>query len=88
MTKGQRKHAFEWMTRELTRKYGWIDDICDTGYVQLFLQRYNPNNQYLVYTNYNGKDEVHEAFEYNGNYHLTSSRSINHEYITKIEKHG
>ena len=52
----------------------------------LFLARYNPDNQYKVTTDFNGKIKEEEAFLFKQRYHIDRMTSILPEYIIKIEK--
>ena len=85
LTEQQRYNLYEWTIR-LTY-YGEFkpSDRC-CGADELFIKRYDPDNQYLLTTDYNGKIEQYRAFLYNGEYHTTSTRFIAKEYITKVEK--
>lgn len=86
MSKGQRKKAFEWMSETLDRRELWQTNKWDVEAVEVFLNRYNPDNQYLVTTLYEGKTEQHEAFLHKGKYHMNRSRSIAKEYIQNVTK--
>lgn len=77
MTWEQRKHFFEWITPKLNMEYEES---------KMFYARYNPENQYLVKTSYEGKEEDVEAFLFEKKYMITSSRRINQDYILSIDK--
>ena len=77
MTWEQRKHFFEWITPKLNMEHEES---------KMFYARYNPENQYLVKTLYEEKQENIEAFLFEEKYMLTSARRINKDYILSIEK--
>ena len=86
MNKEQRKRAFEWLSRALDRQEWWQKNEWDVQAVEVFLNRYNPDNQYLVTTLYEGKTEHHEAFLHKGKYHMSRSKIIAKEYIKNVTK--
>ena len=77
MSWAQRKHFFEWITPKLDMKHEES---------KIFHARYNPENQYLVKTSYEGKEEDVEAFLFEEKYMITSARRINEDYIISFEK--
>jgi hypothetical protein len=77
MTWEQRKHFFEWITPKLNMEHEES---------KMFYARYNPENQYLVKTLHEEKQENIEAFLFEEKYMLTSARRINKDYISSIEK--
>jgi len=83
MTKEERKHLFNWLNRNsyyqesLENK----EELC-----LHFQARYNPDNQYVITTVYNGKTDKTEAYLYDGKYHTNITRFIAEEYITNVEK--
>lgn len=73
--------------------YAWDKDNCHfepyfncCGKDTEFMKRYHPLNQYIVTTKYKGKVQNHRAFKMNGEYHITSTTTIDSEYITKVEQ--
>ena len=78
MTDAERNRLFEWITS--SHKFNIENEQCD-----LFYKRYDPNNQYLVTTNYNDEIQTLETFKVGEHYHTKSTTSILEEYITKIE---
>lgn len=78
MSKDQRARLFEWLQKD----YGWSLQKPDCLH---FYCRFNPQNQYLVYTEYEGKKETHETYRYEDQYHTTKSTSIQEDYIYKVE---
>ena len=75
MTTDERAKAFEWLSKEL--------DISNED-CRLFYDRYNPLNQYLVTTEYEGKVETIEAFLHKDRFHTNSTTSIVEDYIKDI----
>jgi hypothetical protein len=73
----QRKHFFEWIGKKLNTEYEES---------RLFIARYNPENQYLVKTFHEGKEEDVEAFKYEEKYMISSSRRVDERYINGVEK--
>ena len=73
----QRKHFFEWITPKLKMEHEES---------RIFHARYNPENQYLVKTSFEGKEEEVEAFLFEDKYMITSARRVNDEYILSVEK--
>ena len=88
------KYYHQLTKEERKRLYGWIDmnlvfqDGIEKGNEDclLFKARFDPDNQYLVHTKYEGKEETHECFLYNERFHTSSTTSIIEIYIIKIEK--
>lgn len=52
----------------------------------IFYNRYNPDNQYLVNTNYNNKIEYIEAFLMNEKYWIDSKTYVSKEFIISVKK--
>jgi hypothetical protein len=77
MTWEQRKHFFKWITPKLDMKHEES---------KMFYARYNPENQYLIKTSYEGTEENVEAFLFDEKYMFTSVRRINEDYILSIDK--
>ena len=53
---------------------------------QIFHARFNPDNQYMVKVNYEGKEEEHRAFMMGDRYWTNHSTFIAPEYIISVEK--
>ena len=73
----QRKHFFQWIGKKLNK---------EQEESQIFLARFNPNNQFNVTTFYEGKKEIVQAFLLKDRYWISSSRSVNQDYIESVEK--
>ena len=83
MTDEERKRLYEWIGMnsgyQHQKEKGNEDCL-------LFDARFNPDNQYQVFTDYEGKRETYHCFKLNDKYHTSSATSILDEYITKVEK--
>lgn len=77
----QRMDLLDWLRLNPTYKEGLKNQNKEILY---FDARFDPNNQYKVYTHYNNKKEVHECFLLNGLYYIEIDKSILPEYITKV----
>ena len=82
MTEHERERLFEWMNRSEWYKKS-LEEQEDT---QVFHARFDPDNQYIVFIDYNGKLEEHRAFKMREGYYIGANTSIQEKYITKIEK--
>jgi hypothetical protein len=82
MTEEERDRLFEWLNRNDNYKQS-LENEEET---QIFHARFDPDNQYLVYTTMNGKDDVNRAFKYKDLYYVKRNSWITPEFITKIEK--
>lgn len=83
LTQEERKMLYEWIQKSYSFEVRMEkqDEDC-----LLFLARYNPDNQYKVTTDFNGKIEEKEVFLFKGRYHVNKMTNILPEYIIKIEK--
>jgi hypothetical protein len=76
LTISERNKLFEWIERNPC--FNLKDKDC-----RIFHNRYNPHNQFLVTTEFNGKEEQVECFSHMGRYYTEKNRFIASEYITK-----
>ena len=83
LSKSERARMYEWINREWAMEKGLENKNEDC---LLFNARFNPDNQYLVTTNFKGKEEEHECFLWENRYHTKRKTSIQEEFITKVEK--
>lgn len=83
LTKDERDRLFEWINRCYSMEDGVKNSNEDC---LIFNARFNPDNQYLIHTNFNGEEKTTEAFSWQGRYHTTITSSIVEDYITKVEK--
>ena len=83
MTEGERAHLFEWMWKN------WVyeESLEKEEDTQVFHARFNPDNQYIIKTNYEGKAEEHRAFKMGDYYYIGRNTSILDDYIVSIEKY-
>jgi hypothetical protein len=82
MTEEEREHLFEWLNRNDNYKQS-LEREEET---QIFHARFDPDNQYMVYTTMDGKDDVNRTFKYKDLYFVRSNSWITPEFITKVEK--
>lgn len=83
LTQNERDNLFEWLNRNV----GFTSEL-ENGEESclLFNARFDKNNQYLLTTFYDSKEEVIEAFKFGEKYYTAKGTSINEYYITKVEK--
>ena len=77
MTEGQRLQMFQF----LKDKIDLNNEDC-----RYFFARFNPLNQYLVSSFFDGKAGQHEAFMFNEKFHTSKNRFINPEYVKEWKK--
>jgi len=53
---------------------------------EIFMARYNPDNQYEVTTDFEGKINKYHCFKWCDEYHTDKKTSIKEKYITEITK--
>ena len=82
MSEDQREHLFEWLNKNDYYKQS-LEKEEET---QIFHARFDPDNQYMIYTTMNGKDDVNRVFKYKDLYYVRSNSWITPEFITKVEK--
>ena len=82
MSEEEREHLFEWLNRNDNYKRS-LEKEEET---QIFHARFDPDNQYMVYTTMDGKDDVNRAFKYKDLYFVKRNSWITPEFITKVEK--
>jgi hypothetical protein len=82
MTDDERDRLFEWLNRNDNYKQS-LEKEEET---QIFHARFDPDNQYIVYTTMDGKDDVNRAFKYKDLYFVRRNSWITPEFITKVEK--
>lgn len=82
MTEGQRAHIFEWLNRN-----GWYQEsLKEQEDTQIFHARFDPDNQYMVKTNFEGEEKEHRAFKRGDTYYIGRNTSVNEQYITEVNK--
>jgi hypothetical protein len=82
MTEGERAHLFEWMQKNWVYQESLEKEV-DT---QIFHARFDPDNQYMVTSNYKGETEKHRAFKMGDRYYTGNNRWIAEEYVVSAEK--
>jgi hypothetical protein len=82
MTDDERDRLFDWLNKNDNYKRS-LEKEEET---QIFHARFNPDNQYMVYTTMDGKDDVNRAFKYKDLYYVQRNSWITPEFITKVEK--
>jgi hypothetical protein len=82
MSEEERDRLFEWLNRNDNYKRS-LENEEET---QIFHARFDPDNQYMVYTTRKEKDYVDRAFKYKDLYHVQRNSWITPEFITKVEK--
>jgi len=82
MSEGERIHLFEW----LQKNWGYKDSLEKEEDTQIFHSRFDPDNQYMVKTNYNGNETEHRVFKMGERYHIDNRTSLIDEYIVSVEK--
>lgn len=82
LSKNERSYLYEYINKN------WIfkESLNKEESCVLFNARYNPDNQYLIKTEFDGKIEIHECFLYNGQYHKQKNVKIQEKYIKEIKK--
>jgi hypothetical protein len=88
LTPEQRINLFGWISRNYRMEKGLEENNEDC---LLFNARYNPDNQYLVTTLYNGEEKTVEAFKNKDStgverFYISKNTSLLEEYIIKVEK--
>lgn len=83
LTDEERKNLHEWLNRNDKYKRSLFDRNED---VLIFEARFNPDNQYIITTNYNNKIETNEYFKYKDRYYKGKNISIIEDYIVDIKK--
>ena len=79
LTQEERANLFDWILRN--PNFDLNNEDC-----KLFYDRYNPNNQYSVTTNFNNEIKNVECFLHFDKYHTKINVSINEDYIKEIKK--
>jgi hypothetical protein len=83
LTDGERIHLFEW----LQKSWVYEESLAKEEDTQEFHARFNPDNQYMVTTNYEGKIQEHRAFKMGDRYYIKRNTWVTEEAITSIEKY-
>ncbi len=82
MTEGERAHIFDWLN-----KNPWYPESLEKeDETKIFHARFDPDNQYMVKTLYEGKEEEHRAFRLNDRFYTGRTKFIADEYIVEANK--
>lgn len=80
MSEDERKRLFDWMNR--TDRFDRSDEDCN-----LFYLRFNPDNQYIVTTEYKGEIKEHRCFKDDAIYQCGErAQHINEDFIIDVKK--
>jgi hypothetical protein len=91
MSDAERAHLFDWMNKNDCYK----ESLLKQSDTQVFHARFDPDNQYIVTTNWNGRLEEHRVFkqtvresdgESTERYYTGINSHIVSEYITSVNK--
>lgn len=82
LNEGERVHLFEWLQKNLR----YEESLAKEEDTQIFHARFDPDNQYLVKTKYEGKEEEHRAFKRGDRYYTGTNTFVSEEFITDVEK--
>jgi len=90
MTEGERANLFEWIQRN---PY-YEESLKKEADTKTFHARFDPDNQYMVTTVYEGKEDTRRAFKVQGGeqdgftnrYYIGHDTFISEEYITQVTK--
>jgi hypothetical protein len=83
MTEGERIHLFEWLQKDW-RYQESLEKEADT---KIFHARFDPDNQYIVNAEFNGKpEEPIRAFKMGDRYYVGTNVWIAEELITSVDK--
>jgi hypothetical protein len=77
MTEGERVHLFEWLN-----KNPWYPESLEKEEeTKIFHARFNPDNQYMVTTLYEDKEDIRRAFKIGDRFYTGLNTFISEEYI-------
>jgi hypothetical protein len=83
MTEDERIRLFDWMQKS-SGYYKSLEKEEDT---QVFHARFDPDNQYIVKSNYHAPlEQNHRTFKRGERYYLDSRKWISEDYIVSVEK--
>lgn len=83
MVEWQRAKLFEWLQRNLIYQKSLEEKNED---LLVFHARFDPDNQYMVTYNHEGKVETVRTFKMSDSYYVNSRKRIPQEYITEVKK--
>lgn len=82
------EHYEKLSENERKRMFEFLKDKLDLNNeeARFFFARYNPLNQYLVSSFFEGKAGEHHAFMWNSEFHVSKTKIINKEYIKEWKR--
>lgn len=84
MTANEKIRLFNWLNRN-----DWYQEsLKKEEWTQIFHARFDPDSQFKVTTELNGKEEEYMCFKLNDRYYTEVNKWIVPEYIKKVEYHG
>ncbi len=82
MSDPQRTHIWNWLQKNLY----YEESLKTEEETQIFHARFDPDNQYMVHTNFHGVEDKRRAFKMGDRYYITRTTSIADEYIVEVTK--
>ena len=82
MSENERARIFEW----LQKNPYYAESLEKEEDTKIFHARFDPDNQYEIVTEFEGKIETNRAFKMGEYFYLTTRTLINYEYIKEIKK--
>lgn len=82
MSEGERMNLFEWLNRNDYYKES-LEKQEDT---KIFHARFDPDNQYMVKTNFDNKEMEYRTFKLGDKYHIGTTTFIDEEYVVEAIK--
>jgi hypothetical protein len=89
MTENERQRLFEWINRNcyFQENVKKREEDC-----MWFYNRFNPDNQYIITSDFNGEIETNQCFLHKNrneieHYYIKKNVFVSEEFITKKEKH-
>jgi hypothetical protein len=82
MSDPQRTHIWNWLQKNLY----YEESLKTEEETQIFHARFDPDNQYMVHTNFHGVEDKRRAFKMGDRYYITRTTSIADEYIVEVIK--
>lgn len=79
LSDNQRKSMYDFFLR--TKGDEMQEDI-----QKIFMARYNPDTQFEIKTVHKGKEEMHNAYLYNGKYYVSETVSLVEEFIVDVKQ--
>jgi hypothetical protein len=82
MSDPQRTHIWNWLQKHPS----YEDSLKNEEETQIFHARFDPDNQYMVHTNFHGVEDKRRVFKMGNRYYITRTTSIADEYIVEVTK--